>query len=232
MMNFGILSLLPLLILILIALFIFRQKNPRSTSSIFQVNKRMHYMIVVLYVTLLGVAVIFAELMEPKKSIALELEPATIESELDIYTALTTGATIKPYRVLVNRTHEISDRLSIKNYGYGFTIYIKRKDVNDGVVEEKIYSPLFQVNDYNFTKFIKMIEPTWKNNEITMVEQPFPVIAHVFYNDGSLVNQFSPTDDDNFMSYSATSSSPIVYLLVPKDLVIDAINEEYIEYID
>lgn len=227
----GILTLMPLLIAGAIILIYRTKKTKQSTVSI-QVNKRFHLGIIIAYISLLVVATVIAEMMEPNRAVSLSFEAASVESEEDIVYAISTGKEIDPSRVLVDRTHAIGDHLTIKTPEYGTEVYIKRKDVNDGKVEETIYAPIYLVNNYDFTKHITIIEPKWTNDSMVFQPQPFPVIEHVSFHDNDLLNQFSDNNFDNFMSYGASSSGLVVYLTVPKDIIIDATDEELVEYLD
>lgn len=226
----SILALIPFLIMITIIL-IFRTKKINHSVVNIHINKRIHLSIILTYISVLLVATVIAEFMEPNHAVPLTLEASSIDSEDDLLNAITAGEDIDPSRVLVNRTHTIGDHLMITSPGYGTQIYIKRKDINDSKVEETIYSPLFLVNNYDFTKYVKIIEPEWTTGSMTFQPQPFPVIEHVSFHDNDLLNQFSNSDFDHIMSYGSSSSALIVYLTVPKDLMIEVTNEEQVEYI-
>lgn len=227
----SVLSLIPFLLIGAI-IFIYRTKKTNRHIAPIQFNKSIHFGVLITYISVLLVATVIAEIMAPNRAISLLLEIGSIDSEENIINAISSGKEIDPSRVLVNRTHTIGDHLTITTPEYGTQISIKRKDVNDGKIEETIYSPTYFVNNYDFTKYITIIEPEWTNGSMIFQPQPFPVIEYVSYHDNDLLNQFSNSDFDNFMNYGSLSSSLIVYLTVPKDLKIDATNEELIEYID
>jgi len=231
-MNFAFFSLLPLVILIIVFVVVFRTIKPSTKSSPIQLNRRTHYSFLLFYIVILLIAAVVAESMEPKNSVHLDLETVTQDSDLDIYNAITTSKEIDSSRILVERTHNIGAELIIENPSEGPQILIKRKEVDDGLIEETIYSPTFFVNNYDFTRFIDMIKPTWTNSRLTFVDKPFPVVEHVSYSDSTLLNQFSTNDYDDFMSYGSSSTSAIVYLFVPKNLVIETRYDELVEYID
>lgn len=223
----GFAMLIPLLLLLLLIWFVMRPKNRVR----FQLSKKFIYTLVGAYVIILLIATVTAEIYD--KKFAAEL-PDIIED--NPYSE--NFHSMDPASIIEKRNHVAGDRLILKksnhDYGNNVDIVIKRKMNNDGVIEETIYKPALVNDGLDFSDRFQFTLPEWNGNTVFFPRQPETIIKYASYRDASLLNQFAtqPRTDANLRSYSGMSRSITVYLLVPKDIVIDADEELYVNYID
>lgn len=226
----GIGIILPLILLIFIVWGL--KKNFLSKLNM---TKKWIYLLLIAYVSILLIVTITSEVLkgqlEEQPKLISEKELATIEE------ALYDGKleTVEPSLIIEQRKHESGNSLSIeKSAGETYpNLFIERKNVNDGVIEETIFKPQLIVDGYDLSDQVKFTLPKWQDDEVLFLTPPLTRANFKSYEDAFLLGQFTSTPSKVFtFSHESSAREIAVYLRIPKDLKIQANEELYIEYVN
>lgn len=228
--------ILPILFIIIIIGVLFSKK---FVGKFFNITSKFHYAIVFSFITLLLIMTITVEWLYPNSK-TNHLPPKTA-IDLDSYDSPLVsgmnGETPDDSLLIAKRTHEVGDKLTIDylSLEYGEPeIWIDRKDINDGIIEEHIYKPLFIVAEYDLSDVAYTTLPEWQGDTVTFLEQPAYKLEFVTFSNSNLLDQFTDElhDSEGFSrGFSSTSGASAVHLTVPKDLKIDG-DLDYINFIE
>lgn len=224
-----------LLSLIFIALIIwyFLQGRKKPTR---QINKKWTYVFLVTYAGILLIATITVELIDTNKFQTNQPEAGSNGTE-SILEHIIQNEDIKSMdssEFIDKRTHSIGNTLSMntQDFDNNSTIIVERKSENDGLIQETLIKPLLLVGDYDFSDQHKYKIPEWTTDSVTFLKPPLTEISYTAYQEAYLLSQFTQTPRQRNNSYN-TSERPItVHLLVPKNLIIIADENLYINYIN
>lgn len=223
-------AFLPLILLIIVVWGL----KQRVASKI-NMNKKWTYLFLAAYIGILLIATVTSTLLnnsygeQPKRMI--EEEIIIIEDALNKGTL----ATVAPSHVLAQRTHKIGEVLSISTIAEETypTITIERKTVNDGLIEETIFKPLLVIDHYDLSDQPEYVLPKWKNDELVFLTPPLSSATLTSYDDAFLLKQFTSSSRDLFAySHTSTLREIAVHLVVPKDLIIEADEWLYVDYVN
>ncbi|KAA0955741.1 RTA1 domain-containing protein [Sporosarcina sp. ANT_H38] len=224
----GLLSLI--FIALIIWYFLQGRKKPNR-----QINKKWTYMFLAIYAAVLIIATIAAELID---TTSLNSQPKAESNEHlnRLTTAIQNGdiGSIDSSNILSKRTQKIGKTLQMNAQGIDIhsTIIVERKNENDGLIEETLIKPLLLVGDYDFSDQLKYKIPEWTADSVTFLEPPLTEIIYTTYQEAYLLNQFTDTSWQKNNSYNTSERQVAVHLLVPKDLIITADENLYINYIN
>lgn len=209
----------------LTSLFLIVSRSKRL-RKIFNVTSNVHFTILKSFIVLLLVMTIAVEWFYPSSE-ASHLPPKATESSFQdsVFNNIIDGHKPDDSRLSEKRTHEVGNSLTIEEIPYGndhTDILIERKEVNDGVIEEFIYEPIFIFNDYNFSSTIGVTFPEWQEDTLTFLEEPALAFEFVSFETTAALNQLIDKDEVEYFSnnFSSSFSSPVIHLIVPKDLEI------------
>lgn len=225
------LLLSTLLIVMIVGAFFSR----KLAGKFFNITSKFHYTIVFGFIALLFVMTIIVEVLFPNSEIRHFPPNENTFDNVIVESSILDGNPIDESQLLTKRTHEIDDQLTINHYNTEYIetdIWIERKEVNDGIVEEYITKPLYMVNDYDLSNEIDVTLPEWQGHTMTFLKQPTFEFEFAYYTDSFILNQF--TDEKNYDLLSSFSSSGrliTIHLIVPKDLKIDG-DLHYINFIE
>lgn len=228
-------ALLPIFIFVIIVIvFLNRFGKPVTKQTNIRLSRKFHYSLLITYIAIVLILSIIAEVMETTNHAQL-VEP-TSKTYINFGEAIHNGDEVDPSQIIDIRTHSVGKSLTILNTFDVASVYIERKSVNDGKIEEIIYKPMLYVNkygkEYDFSEKVSVIKPKWENDTVSFSANPYFVVKYVSYHDASLVNQLTKTGFQDSSGYGSTSRSLVVRLIVPKDLVIDLTNADNIEFIN
>lgn len=217
----------------LVSLFLIGSRSKRQ-RTIFNVTSKVHFTILKSFIVLLLIMTIAVELFYPSSE-ASHLPPKATEHAFrdSVFNDIIDGHKPDSSRLIEKRTHEVGDNLTIEQIPYGNelpNLLIERKEVNDGVIEEFIYEPIFIFNDYNFSSIISVSLPEWQEDTLTFLEDPVLAFEFVSFETTAALNQFISEEDTQYFSnnFSSSFGSPVIHLLVPKDLEIIDPNDQVI----
>lgn len=235
MAFFGI---LPFLFLIVVILY-FLKPTKRLKR---QMNRKMTYVFFAAYVVILlvaTIATIFIEAPSSAETYNTISDEEVDQMEQNFFDNLlgNDSSSIDPSFVLESRTHQAEETLRLKNAAYdGFdelpSIYIERKDEDDGVIEEHIYKPLLIVNQIDFSDRVHIELPRWDRNEVVFYSPIETEITYASFQDAHLLSQFTDNQPENHASFSSVSRQIIVHLLVPPSTKIEADVDLMITYLE
>lgn len=225
--------LIPMILILLLSAYFLRTKK----SFTIQVNKKWTYISFGLYIGVLLIALIAAEVLS-KNTVNPSME-AFSENEFYLVDELIREGNLESVDtslIIDKRTHAIGNTLSLKwqsnEMNFQSSILIERKTQNDGMIEETLLKPRLMVNELDYSDQMKYTLPKWNDNEVTFTTPPPTKIEVISYGDAFLLNQFSERAPLGNRFQSSTSSQVTVHLLVPKDLIINTDDNLYIEYIN
>lgn len=234
--NYNVLFII--IVLLSILLFIGLRNVVKRKKTMIHITSKFHYTVISIFVILLLVTTIIVEWFYPSSK-ASHLPP---KSDVDLYNypspsdSILNGETPDESHLIAKRTHEIGDTLTI---GYLPDVYgepeiwVERKDVNDGTIEEFVYKQLFTVDEYDFSNEIDVTLPEWQKDSVTFLQQPTFTFEFVSFSNSTILNQLiEEKNNDAFPDmYGSTSGPAIVHLIVPKDLeIIDPLDS--VQFID
>lgn len=226
--------LLSILLIVMIVGVFFSRK---LAGKFFNITSKVHYTIVFGFIALLFVMTIVVELLFPNSEVR-HFPPNEDDHTFDnviVESNILDDDPIDESQLLTKRTHEIGDQLTINHYNTEYVetdIWIERKEVNDGIVEEYITKPLYMVNGYDLSNEIDVTLPEWQGNAVTFSKQPTFKFEFAYYTDSFILNQF--TDEKNYdllSGFSSSGRSTTIHLIVPKDLKIDG-DVDYVNFIE
>ncbi|MBE1555774.1 hypothetical protein [Sporosarcina limicola] len=228
-MNLSILILLPFLIVIPIIVYIMRPKKPSKWTM----NKKWTYVFFATYTAVLLLAALTVELFD-KKLATKPFNHFSTEDFKFIESALHLGnlSAIDPSQVIDKRTHDVGDTLHIKSYDNNPLVFIERKSENDGWIEETLFKPILIINEADFSDQVNYTKPEWEGDTVTFPVPPFTELTFTSYQDSLLLGQFTRQPPKEFGYRERQSRQIVIYLHVPKDLIIKA-NEDFdINYVN
>lgn len=214
-----------LLVIVILGMFTFKTRK----KSILNMTSNVHFTIFTGFIALVFVLAIIAELRYPSSE-ASYLPPQTSSEEGYIEEDI-----FDSERLLTTRTHAVGNQLTIDYLPVAYgepEIWIERKDVNDGLVEEFIYKPMLITYEYDMSDVMNTPLPEWVGETVTFFERPSFELTFSYFTNNFLVNQFKDDPiDEPLRNYGSFHSSEVIRLVVPMDLeIIDA--SGYVNFIE
>jgi len=182
---------IPMILILLISVYFLQTKKP----FYFQLNKKWTYISFGVYIGVLLIAMIAAEVLS-KNTTNPSLEVFS-ENEFFLIDELIRDGnldSVDASQIIDKRTHSVGDVLSIKWQGnemnFQSSILIERKTENDGIIEETLIKPRLMINEFDYSEHMKYTIPKWTDNEVTFTTPPPTKIEITSYGDAFLLNQF------------------------------------------
>lgn len=228
-MIFTTLLLSTLIIVLVIGIFF----SSKLTGKFFNITSKVHYTIAFSFIALLFIMTIIVEVLFPSSEVRqLPLNENAFD-DVVIGSSAEKIDSIDESEPVTKRTHEIENQLTIyhddADYS-GADIWIERKDVNDGIVEEYITKPLYMVNNHDLSNEVDIALPEWQGNAVTFSKQPTFEFNFAYYTGSFILNQFTGEKSyDLFSGFSSSGRTMSIHLIVPKDLKIDG-DLEYVSF--
>ena len=224
------LSLLPLIVIGLIVWFLLRAKKKSKR----QINKKWTYVFLTTYAAILLIATIAVELIDTD---SFTTQPR-VESEEQfdhVGVAIYEGdiSAIDPATILEKKSHTIADTLAITaNSNMDSMIIVERKSVNDGLIEETLIKPLLLIGAFDFSDKLNYKVPEWTADSVNFPRPPVTEINYTTYQEAYLLNQFTKVPRHRSNAHNTVERPLAIHLLVPKDLIITADENLYINFVD
>ncbi|WP_156450349.1 hypothetical protein [Sporosarcina sp. HYO08] len=133
--------------------------------------------------------------------------------------------------ILDERQHTAGESLTIHHPHENATIYVERTK-DQGIIKEIIYKPLLDINQYDFSESVKVAKPIWRNNELTIPEQPKNFIRYISYHDSAVMNQLTTARGAGYNGFSSGYQTMVVHLTVPENVDIHLDSTDYVTFID
>ena len=229
--------------IILIGILIYRLRKPSTKPSSFSITRRTHFVVLSMFIALLVLLTIIAELMEPHKAIdspfsTMTPSPFVEEPELSLDYKISNGEAVDSSLILEKRTHPAGKTLTIQRNHPSYEgpyVYVERKSGSDQTIEEILYKPFLSVNDYDLSDTVNVTKPVWTADTVMLSAGYSYQLTYVTFNDANLLNQLTQAgfQIDRGHSYGSTSRPLIMHLIVPEDLeIIDTHGDESIYFIE
>ncbi|CAM3139229.1 hypothetical protein FITA111629_06000 [Filibacter tadaridae] len=227
MTSFG---LIPIFAVVLIIWYFLRTTKHAKRKM----NTKWIYVFFATYVFILVIATVVVGILD-KKTAAETPKQIPVDSFYSVDIALQAGdlSSIDSSQIIDKRTHRIGDMLTITSKAFDLVpnVYIERKDVNDGLIEETIFKPFLAINNYDFSEQMNYTKPKWENGKMTLVTPSFTEITYTSYQEAFLLDQFTGATRRNFGSHSSDTRQITVYLRVPKDLIVKTDDHVSVDYV-
>ncbi len=228
----GALALIPFLLIIVIFVLLMFGKT-FSRQGIFSINRKFHFIVAFSFIGVLFIMTILAELLYPTSQ-EIERPPHTEDTSPSRFQAynkiendIIAGSRANSSLLVASRTHKVDEQLEITYSGefYDFPlIYVERSEEAENTIEEYVYKPFMFVNDYDYTDKLDIHLPTWGKDTMTISNMVDFNLNLTEYSDASLFKQFTSEGNNSTFSssFGSSSATPIIHLIVPKDLEVIA----------
>ncbi|MFC5589287.1 hypothetical protein ACFPRA_10335 [Sporosarcina soli] len=213
-------TIILLLFIGLILLLLRLLKSPGKTK-VFRISRKFHFTFMKAFIVLLLVTLALSEVMAWNSEGNTPPQYSVEQSLVNLDEAILNGKEIPSSLLLEKRTHETDGTLSISNsYGQAF-VYIERTAEENTVIEERIYKPELTMNDYDLSDYVKVKKPVWRDHSMFLPDQPVNDFRYTSYHDSQMLNQLMKEEEHNLNSWSSSSRSLVIHLLVPKNIELE-----------
>ena len=228
-------AFLPVL-LILLLLFVFLPKKRRFSNRV-QIDRKWTYVFFAAYLAILLIAAVTVGFLDSREPLELPMANENAEYELDEMVWSGNVDALPADRIIRDQTYPVQDRFRIVNQVTEFEespqIILERKDTDDGVIEEKIIRAFLIVGPYDLSGRVEHFLPRWEDGQMIIYPQPKARMELNSYEDAELLQQFTGKSRRGGMDLgSSTSRGQLIYLRVPKGLVVDIDDGLYASWLD
>jgi hypothetical protein len=184
------------------------------------------------YVSLLLIVTVVFYVLPDKKYQSVDSIPAADGSWETLYEDLLEKKEVDPKHMSNRTSHPIEEnelQLAVSSPEYYISIIVERDSSLENRVESTMYASYLTVNDFDLSKEVPTPSVNLQNRTLTIMPPPMLKLELKMIKKEFVYSQFtneSWLEDDGFGS---THSGPILYLKVPENLEIKALDGLYYE---
>ena len=228
-------AFLPLL-LVLLLLYFFLPKG-RKLSNRVQMNHKWTYVFFAAYLAILLIATVTVGFLDNREPLELPIANENAEYQFDEMVWSGNVDALPADRIIRDQTYPVQDRFRIVNQvtepEESPQIILERKDTDDGVIEEKIIRAFLIVGPYDLSDRVEHFLPRWEDGQMIIYPQPKARMELNSYEDAELLQQFTGKSRRGGMELGpSTSRGQLIYLRVPKGLMVDIDDGVYAAWLD